>query len=60
MLTVENCPMLVKHHESSKMVIPFLNGSYYQMAKWSQQNFRMKVFSDSNIVSIMNYLHGIK
>ncbi len=37
-----------------------LHGSYRQMAKESHENFKLKVVSDSNIITTMNYLHGAK
>ncbi len=52
--------MLVKHHGCYETIILSLDGSYHEMAKQSQENSRVKVFFDNNIVNIVNYLHGIE
>jgi hypothetical protein len=39
------------------MVILLIHGSYHQMAKQPQMNFKVKVFSNDNIVNIVNYIH---
>jgi hypothetical protein len=42
------------------MDVKSLDDNYYQMAKQSQENSRMKVFSSDNTVSTVNYLHGVE
>jgi hypothetical protein len=40
------------------MVMPSMDGSYYQMGNESRENYKMKVVYDGSIVNIMNYFHG--
>ncbi len=58
LLKVKNCPLLVKHHGCLDMVMPSMDGSYYQMGNESRENYKMKVVYDGSIVNIMNYFHG--
>jgi hypothetical protein len=54
---VKTCPMLVKHHGFFKMIVLSLDGTYHQMAKQFQENFKVKVFFENSIANITNYLH---
>jgi len=40
------------------MVVPSLDGSYCQMGKKSNENYRMKVVFDYSTINTMNYFHG--
>ncbi len=57
-LMVEDFILWVKPHGCQNMVIFSVHGSYHQMAKQPHMNFKVKVFSNNNIVNIVNYIRG--